>query len=135
MTRDEFLAALDRYGGDLQSWPSSLRDEAAAFLARDAEATAALDRQVRLDALLAEAIAPEPADAALIGRIVARRRSMEEGQFQPTRRAIGWVSAALAATLLIGFVAGTYAPADDGSDLYAALIFGGSDLGTSGEPL
>jgi hypothetical protein len=137
MTREEFLAALDRYGGDLGSWPSSLRGDAATLAARDAEAAAALDRQARLDVLLGAALTPEPVDAALIGRIVAHRRTADGERLQPTRRAIGWVSAAIAATLLIGFIAGANVPAaaDDGSELYAALIFGGSDLDTSGAPL
>jgi hypothetical protein len=135
MTREEFLAALDRHGGDLQRWPLPLRGDAAEVVAHDAEAATALARQTRLDALLAEALAPEPVDAALIGRIVARGGMAGRGEFQPTRQAVGWVSAALAATLLIGFVAGAYAPADDGSDLYAALIFGGPDLDAGGEPL
>src|SRR5262245_61630050 len=107
MTREEFLAALDRYGGNLRSWPSSLRGDAEALVVRDAVVAAALDRQARLDAHLAEALAPGPADAALIGRIIARRQVLQEADLQPTRRAIGWVSAALAAMLLIGFVAGT----------------------------
>jgi hypothetical protein len=135
MTREQFLAALDRYGGDLQRWPPSLRGEAAAIVARDAKAAAALDRQVRLDVLLAGALAPEPVDAALIGKILARRQSAEGRSLQPTGRAIGWVSAALAAMLFIGFAVGAYLPADDGSDLYAALIFGGSDLETGGDAL
>jgi hypothetical protein len=135
MTREQFLAALDRYGGDLQRWPASLRGDVAAIVARDAEAAAALDRQARLDALLTGALAPEPVGAALIGKILARRPSAEGPSLQPTGRAIGWVSAALAAMLLLGFAVGAYLPADDGSDLYAALIFGGSDLETGGEPL
>lgn len=135
MTREEFLAALDRYGGDLQTWPSPLHREAAAVVAQDAEAAAALDRQRRLDGLIAEALTPEPVDAALMGRILARRSRAEGETFQPTRRAIGWVAGALAATLVIGFVTGTLVPPDDGGELYAALIFGGSDLGAAGEAL
>ncbi len=128
MTRDQFNAALDRHGGDLSRWPASLRQEAEALIAGDADAASEFETARRLDALLAEAVAPSRVDAALIGRIVSRpgaRRS--EAVFRPTRRLIGWASAAMAATLVIGFVAGTVLPADQSSDAIAALLFSGAE--------
>jgi anti-sigma factor RsiW len=128
MTRDQFNAALDRHGGDLSRWPASLRQEAEALIAGDAGAASEFETARRLDALLAEAVAPSRVDAALIGRIVSRpgaRRS--EAVFRPTRRLIGWASAAMAATLVIGFVAGTVLPADQSSDAIAALLFSGAE--------
>lgn len=128
MTRDQFSEALDRYGGDLSRWPPSLAAEAKALVAGDATAAAELDRAKRLDALLADAVAPGAADSALIGRIVShKKRKNGETVLQPTRRLIGWASAAMVATMAIGFVLGAAIPADQSSDAIAALLFSGAE--------
>jgi hypothetical protein len=133
MTRDQFSAALDRYGGDLSQWPATLRREAEVLTGGDAGAATELRRAQRLDALLAEATAAGPVDAAMIGRIVSRP-GMRHGEtvLRPTRRLIGLASAAMAATLIIGFIAGAVVPADQSSDAIAALLFSGTDVDIGG---
>jgi hypothetical protein len=81
--------------------------------------------------------APEPVDAALIGRIVSRGRTRHsETVLRPTGRLAGWVSAGLAATLMIGFAAGAVVPLDDQSnDAVAELLFSASDEDLDGELL
>lgn len=136
MTRDEFDAGLDRYGGDLSRWPAALREEAAVLTAADADAAAALQAAQRLDALMVQVTAPTPVDAALIGRIVSRSRTGRgETVLRPTGRLAGWVSAGLAATLMIGFAAGTLAPLDQSNDAVAELLFSATDEDLDGDLL
>jgi hypothetical protein len=128
MTREQFNAALDRFGGDLLRWPPQLREEAEALAAADPFAAGELGKAQRLERLLGEIAAPERADAALIGRIVSHNRARHgETVLKPTRRLIGWTSAAMLATLAIGFVVGTAIPADQSDGTIAALLFSGSD--------
>jgi ferric-dicitrate binding protein FerR (iron transport regulator) len=128
MTLEQFSAALDRFGGDLSRWPPPLRQEAETLIAADPLAARELDRAQQLESLLGEIAAPEPVDAALIGRIVSRNRGRRDKMvLRPTGRLIGWASAAMVATLAIGFVVGTAIPADQSSDAIAALLFSGAD--------
>jgi hypothetical protein len=128
MTREQFNAALDRLGGDLSRWPPALRREAEILIAEDSAAAAELDRARRLEGLIMEATAAETVDAALIGRIVSHNRARHDGVVvRPTRRLIGWASAAMVATLAIGFVVGAAVPADQGDGTIAALLFSGSE--------
>jgi hypothetical protein len=128
MTREQFSATLDRLGGDLSRWPPQLRQEAETLAATDPTAAGELDRARRLDGLLREMTAPEAVDAALIGRIVSHNRARHVGTvLRPTRRLIGWASAAMLATLAIGFVVGAAVPVDQSDDAIAALLFSGSE--------
>jgi len=132
MTRDQFDAGLDRYGGDLSRWPPALRQQAEALTAADSQAAAALTAARRLDTLLTEVAAPTAADAALIGRIVSRgRQARSETVLKPTRRLAAWATAGVAATLMIGFIAGALIPADQSNDAIAGLMFTGTvdDIG------
>jgi len=128
MTRDQFIDELDRYGGDLTRWPPALRQSADVLVAADTGAAAELEAARRLNVLLAEAIVPSQANAALIGRIVSRSGAKrEETILRPTRRLAGLASAAMLATLMIGFVAGAVAPVDQDTDTIAALLFSGAE--------
>jgi len=136
MTRDEFDAGLDRYGGDLSRWPPALRQQAEALTAADSQAAAALATAGRLDALLAEVATSEAADAALIGRIVSRgRQAQRETVLKPTGRLAAWAAAGVAATLMIGFIAGAVIPADRSNDAIAGLMFSGTVEDISGDLL
>lgn len=136
MTRDEFDAGLDRYGGDLSRWPPALRQQAEALAAADSQAAAALTTAGRLDALLAEVAASEATDAALIGRIVSRgRQTQRETVLKPTRRLAAWAAAGVAATLMAGFIAGALVPADQSNDAIAGLMFSGTVDDISGDLL
>lgn len=134
MTRNEFDTAIDRYGGDLSRWPPELARAAKTFADADAEAAAALRAAQRLDGLLAEVAEPTPADAALIGRIVAHQRAnRRETELRPTRRLAAWASAAAALMLMTGFAAGAVVQPDDSSDTIAELMFSGYDEGIGGD--
>jgi hypothetical protein len=136
MTRDEFDVGLDRYGGDLSRWPPTLRQQAEALTAADSRAAAALATAGRLDSLLSEVAASEAADAALIGRIVAGgRQTQRETVLKPTRRLAAWATAGVAATLMIGFIAGALIPADQSNDAIAGLMFSGTVDDISGDLL
>lgn len=136
MTRNDLATALDRYGGDLSRWPPELAREAEALVAGDAEAAAALSAAQRLDGLLAEVVAPEAADAAVSGRVVAGKRAgRDEAELRPTRRLAAWASAVAALALMIGFAAGAVMPPDDSSDTIAALIFAGDEPDIGGDLL
>jgi len=136
MTRDEFDAGLDRYGGDLSRWPPALRQRAEALTAADSQAAAALTTAGRLDTLLAEVTASEATDAALIGRIVSRgRHTQHETVLKPTRRLAAWAAAGVAATLAAGFIAGALVPADQSNDAIAGLMFSGTVDDISGDLL
>jgi len=136
MTRDEFDAGLDRYGGDPSRWPPALRQQAEALAAADSKAAAALTTAGRLDALLAEISASEATDAALIGRIVSRgRQTQRETVLKPTRRLAAWAAAGVAATLMAGFIAGALIPADQSNDAIAGLMFSGTVDDISGDLL
>lgn len=134
MTRDQLMAALDRFGGDLSRWPDSDRDDALALIASDAKAASEWEAARRLDGLLAELTTPEKVDAALIGRVLSRR-PQNEVVLHPTPRLAGWASAAVAATLMIGFVAGVLVPVDQSNDAIAALLFSGDEESVGGELL
>lgn len=128
MTRDQFRAELDRYGGDLTRWPPVLRQGADMLVAADTDAAAELETARRLNALLAEATVPSQANAALIGRIVSHSRAKrDQTTLRPTRRLAGLASAAMLATLMIGFIAGVVAPVDQDTDTIAALLFSGAE--------
>ena len=126
----ELERGLDRHGGDLARWPEALRAAASARAERDPDFQKALAAAQRLDALLADAAAPAPADAALIGRVVAGagRRDAGDG-FVPTRRLAGFAAAGLAAVFVIGFAAGLLLVPGGSEALDLALLLGGGGIG------
>ena len=65
MTLDQFLERLDAKGPALADWPEAERRAAETLLAVSSQAREALEAARSLDALLAEAFAPEPAPARL----------------------------------------------------------------------
>lgn len=125
--------ALDRYGGDLRRWPETMRSEAEAFAASDANAARLLAMAARLDDALAEAMRPMPVDAAMIGRIVSRLGNGKHHDFavRPTRRLAAWAGAAMVALLVTGYAVGLAVPASEGEDAFAGLIFGNSSTTTT----
>ena len=72
MTKEQFQALAEAYGGEIARWPAAVRDEAALFAAREpGEAQAVLAREAALDAALDAAPRPAPAPSALYDRILA----------------------------------------------------------------
>lgn len=71
MTKDQFQALAEAYGGEIARWPESLRDEAALLVAAEpAFAQATLGREAGLDAAL-DALPRTQASTALYDRILA----------------------------------------------------------------
>jgi hypothetical protein len=128
MRIDQLQEALDRYGGDLGRWPTSVKIEAEALLARDPEAARTAAAAVRLDALLAEAVEPLPVDASFIGRIIADAGSgaRHDVALHPTPRLAAWAGAATVALLVTGYAVGLAMPQSQGEDVFAGLVFGDS---------
>src|SRR5258708_2163297 len=109
MTRDEFEAALDRYGPDLSRWPGQLGAPATELFAQDAAAARHLADAERLGQVLAEAVQTVPVDAALVGRILASASGSQRAHAAPLRatpRLAALASIGLVAVLAIGFAAG-----------------------------
>lgn len=140
MTRQEFLQALDRYGGHLDRWPAEIRDAARTFAEGDRDAAGELSRLAGLERSLQRATAPGNVDAAFVGRVVGAVTAhgteasvAAETVLRPTPRFFAFASAATAAILLAGFMAGASVPADTGSDAFASLLFGSvyEDVGES----
>jgi hypothetical protein len=130
MTGDDIEQALDRFGGNLAQWPAALRAEAESLIARDPVIRARFDEARHLEALLAEAVAPVPVDAASIGRIVATAQGQRrEVMFRPGPRFAAWASAALVALFVIGFSTGLAVSPVNGDDMEFAFVLGGGDLG------
>ena len=125
---NEFESALGRYGGNLDRWPAAERREAEALIARDADAARLHDDVLRLEALLARAVEPVPVDSAMMGRIVGGvgNGAHADRPVRLTRRLAAIAGAAMAASLVIGFVAGVALPQSDGEDTLAGLMFGAS---------
>lgn len=72
MTKEQFQALAEAYGGEIARWPAAVRDEAALFAASDpGSAQAVLAREAALDAALDAAPRPAPAPSALYDRILA----------------------------------------------------------------
>ena len=107
-----FADQLDRYGPDLAAWPVEARAAAERLLAGDAEAEAMHQAAWRVDDALGALMAQS---AARPLRLKTRSPARE---FMPSwRRLAGFGMAALAASLVLGFVAGTSLPTggeDDG---------------------
>lgn len=126
----DFEQALDRHGGDLARWPAGLRAEADVLIASDPHAARLAATASRLDAILADAIAPVPVDAALLGRIVSAvdggAHPQHEAVLRPTPRLAAWAGAAMVVFLAAGYVAGLMLPASEGEDAFAGLMFGNS---------
>lgn len=71
MTKEQFQALAEAYGGEIARWPANLRDEAALFAAAEPEAARAmLAREAGLDAAL-DLLPRVTASAALHERILA----------------------------------------------------------------
>lgn len=129
MTVDDFRDALDRLGSDLARWPETVRREGEALVARDPAAAGLLAEAGRLHDLLGASLAPEPVDAAQVGRILARVREDGAGAERPVRagsRFYAWAGGGLTACLAAGFIIGHAVPASDGDQAIAELLF--SDL-------
>ncbi|CAN5216278.1 hypothetical protein BH10PSE9_BH10PSE9_23780 [soil metagenome] len=132
MTLNEFEIALGRYGGELARWPEAERGAAEALVAADPAAAKLLAQEQQVGSLLRrmhdESQAQAPIDSATLGRIIAGidARARPQRPLRPTRRLAAFAGAAMAASLMIGYVAGVALPASDGEDTLAGLMFGSS---------
>ena len=122
MTNEEFGQHLDRYGTNLEHWPTGHREAGRAF-ADTAAGRRQLDAARSLDALLAETMSvPEP--LGLKERILAN--AVSEGRpldimswlFAPLWRPV----AVAAAPLALGFTLGFTYPETDGLEEAVAVI-------------
>ena len=108
---------LETYGGNETRWPDGLRTRLSVFVAADSDAQQRVAAAEALDQVLS--FAPKLSDAqnsALTDRIVARAarqpRVVTKSETAPPRRRADWhinhglAGAALAASLLIGVLAG-----------------------------
>lgn len=106
MTREQFQALAEAYGGEIARWPAALREAATLFAAAEGEwAQAVLAREAELDAALDE-LPRATAPAALYERIVAdapgpRRRARWRLWLTPAG-----LGAALAGAAAAGLVLG-----------------------------
>ena len=107
MTKEEFQALAETYGGEVARWPAALREDAALLAAAEpAFVQATLAREASLDAAL-DALPRTQASTALYDRILAgapaaRRRS----RFWRLWLAPAGVGAALAGVAAAGLILG-----------------------------
>jgi anti-sigma factor RsiW len=112
MRMDRFQDLLDRRGCDVAAWPPDERRAAEGLLATSPEARAALARAGGFDRLMAQALAPEAAPAAL--RVMLERLPQAAGQARQAAQQwwenlrLAWsagaalVAVSLAAGILVG---------------------------------
>ena len=132
MRREEFEAALERYGARIERWPEALRAPARDRMKTDPAAARALQALRAAEEDIARAVAPQEVDAALVGRVVAsvtRGPDGAETTVRPTPRLFAWAGAATAASLMLGFALGLSLPATDGEDAVAGIVFGAAYAG------
>lgn len=121
MTPARLETLLDAYGADAAHWPDAERADALALLARSPEAQRMLAEARRLDALLATANVPAPADGlgdAIVGAMPGVRRSRV---VRIALRAAAPLAAAAAIALWVGRGTFEAPPADLSADAVAAL--------------
>ena len=126
MNMEQFEHAIDRFGGDLDTWPAEIRAEVEALAQSDPRVARALGDAARLEGLLAATVRTAPVDAAVLHRIMAgvARDAPADLTVRPTARLMAWAGAAMAAFLLAGFVIGLAMPDTSGDEVYAGLMFG-----------
>ena len=69
MRIEEYSDLLERQGADPERWTAPQRAAAEALLASSAEARGVLERAQQLDAMIADALRPEPVSPALESRL------------------------------------------------------------------
>lgn len=134
MTLEAFRDLVDRHGADPIRWPSTVRPLAEALTAADPAARRLQDDARRLERLVASVAAPQPVDAAFVGRVLGRIEGhvgVRETAFRFTRRLAFASATALTVCLVAGVALGLVAPVmpvDDGTDI-AVFVLGGPDDG------
>ncbi|RUX26185.1 hypothetical protein EOA23_19010 [Mesorhizobium sp. M2A.F.Ca.ET.042.01.1.1] len=134
MTREEFEHNRRRFGDDIDAWPAASRGSALAFMALegDAVADAALDRLVRLAALV------EGDDRALVRKVLAR---IDRGAARPSLLprflvAPAGIAACAAALLVTATIAGYQVAGlqDQSQDSELLALAAGARLPDDGGP-
>jgi hypothetical protein len=134
MTLEAFRDLIDRHGAEPARWPLAVRAAAVAFAGGDPAACHLLDDARRLERLVAAVAAPQPVDAAFVGRVLGRVEGhvgARETAFRFTRRLAFASATALTVCLVAGVALGLVAPVmpvDDGTDI-AVFVLGDPDDG------
>jgi hypothetical protein len=106
VTREQFQALAEAYGGEIARWPAAVRDEAAVFAtAEPGEARAVLAREAELDAAL-DLLPRATASAGLYERIVADAPAPRRGARWRLWLTPAGLGAALAGVAAAGLVLG-----------------------------
>ncbi len=124
MTNEEFGDRLDRYGANLEDWPSADRAAGRAFV-DTTEGRRQLDAAEAFDALLAETAAvPEPLGLKqrILANVDSRRRPIDfvSWLLAPLWRPIALAAAPLAVGFTLGF---TYPETDSLEEDVAVIAF------------
>lgn len=116
MNQDRFARLLTEHGSDFSRWPPALARQAEALCFRAPEAARLWRASVRLDALMARERGVERGQAPVSTTIDgALRRIRAQGQAERFWTGWGWpgrsaMGAAVAASLLLGWVVGAELP-------------------------
>lgn len=130
MTKEQFQALAEAYGGDIARWPAAAREEASLLAAAEPGfAQAALARESRLDAAL-DALPRLEAPHALYERIVASAPAQRRRRWPAWLAPVG-VGAALAGATAAGLIIGVQLGAASAVDA-AASAQAVADLDVSG---
>ncbi len=122
----ELSAALDRWGSNLDSWPTSAREQAKRLLGSSPEAIHLMRESAALETALAE-LREHRATPGLNNRILGQLPTRDGLQ-----RMVDWLTGALwrpalaaAVPLALGFILGTMIPEEDSqlADELSLLVF------------
>lgn len=130
-------AALDRNGGNLARWPAPLAAAAQDLATRDPAARQEIERAARLEGLIGTVAAPQPLDAATIGRVVgglhdrSRMRQRRERTWRATPRFALASVAGLALCAMVGLGLGYVAPVPGETGTSIAANASNQDIATA----
>jgi hypothetical protein len=117
---DEFLGALDRLGGVLDTWPPQVRAQAESALADSAEARTHLAAMQRAEAVLAATRrAADPAPDDMAGRAI---RSAQARPQQIVKQRLSWAAAGMLALVAGLYVGSIPRNMDNPSDVVTAAL-------------
>lgn len=137
ITLPDLETLLDRFGADPHAWPRGTADQVAKLCAEDPAARALLETSRALEADLSELTQAEPADAALIGRVLSGVRERRAARaslgafFTPVRMAAfaGAMVGCIALGATLGLMIEQSSQSQSQGEEVASLVLGvGSDF-------
>ena len=126
MTREEFDAALLKWGADLSRWPRELRPSAEALLRKSAAARSLQEEMSRIDNVLEEVVMSDVQAGVISAKVQQAISQRKQGKgildLVPLKHIFGWGSIAGVG----GGVLATLAPVSAGVTSFLSIALGGA---------